>query len=376
MVSYFPPDRIGGVGEAAAHLHEGLLDVGHDSTVLTAGHTKTDPRVLRIASSPAGFLLALAHHARSAREYDLIHCHQGDAVLLLLALQLRASTVPVLVSMHVGYRGMAAAFQPYQIEGHWFARDAESWRYRHVKARLNDWAGRLVLRLASDAAFISRSAAVDNLGVEKAAAAEVVYNGLPRLTEGSLPSALPEPVELLFVGVAGHRKRVTSLPFVLERVRQRVPGARLRLIGFELEAEPELYDFFRGKGLLDAVVCEGRLRSEEIRPFYRAAKVLLVPSAYEGLPMVILEAFQLGLPCVATRVSGHPEVIEDGRNGFLVDLDRPEQMAERCIRILAEPGLRQRLSLAAEETVRLRFTLEQQVSEYLALYRRLAAGPS
>ncbi len=57
VVPYFPPDRMGGVGEVVAHLHRGLLAEGHDSVVLTGGTSHQDPRVIRIASTPTGFVL-------------------------------------------------------------------------------------------------------------------------------------------------------------------------------------------------------------------------------------------------------------------------------------------------------------------------------
>jgi glycosyltransferase involved in cell wall biosynthesis len=147
-------------------------------------------------------------------------------------------------------------------------------------------------------------------------------------------------------------------------------------VGFELACSPELARLFAELGLSEAVLCEGILPSERVRPFYRAARVLVVPSAYEGLPMVVLEALQCGLPCVATRVSGHPEAIEEGESGFLVDPDDPEQLAERCLRILADPGLARRMGEAGRARVAERFGLARQLSQYLELYQRLAAGPS
>ena len=110
------------------------------------------------------------------------------------------------------------------------------------------------------------------------------------------------------------------------------------------------------------------MTSDEVRPFYFASKVLLVPSAYEGLPMVILEALQAGLPCVATRVSGHPEVIENDVNGFLVTLDNPNEMGARCLEILGNPDLQQRMGDRGRRVVAERFSLPRQLDEYVALY--------
>jgi glycosyltransferase involved in cell wall biosynthesis len=345
--------------------------MGHDSIVLTAGRTRSDPRVIRIADSPLGFITGLARCARMTRDFDVVHCQAGDAFLLVLAMSLLRIHTPVLATFHVSQRGIRNASRPYRIESRTFGRDAVSWCHRNVTSHLNALADAAMLRLAKQIVFISRSAATDCLGPERAAGAQVIYNGVPELSaSGSQNQTVPR-VELLFVGLASHRKRVFVLPYLLRRVRQRIPDARLRLVGFHLDDQPQMVALCREQRVLDAVVCEGTLRSEDVVPFYRAADVLLLPSVYEGLPMVILEAFQCGLPCVATRVCGHPEIIEDGVNGFLVDVDRPDQIADRSVEILQNPTLHQSMIRAGQEVVRRRFSLARQVEEYLDTYQRM-----
>ena len=201
----------------------------------------------------------------------------------------------------------------------------------------------------------------------------MIYNALPEPAVEGEPArpdaAPPEPTELLYVGTSSARKRTHLLPFVLRAVRRERPGARLRIVGFHLDAG--LRELFAELGVLDAVVSEGPMRSEEIPPFYESAGVLVVPSIYEGLPMVILEAFQHGLPSVVTRVSGHPEVVEHGVSGFLVEPDDPERMAARCLELLAQPDGGRAMGEAGRRRVARRFGLDRQVREYLALYERM-----
>ena len=75
------------------------------------------------------------------------------------------------------------------------------------------------------------------------------------------------------------------------------------------------------------------------------------------------------------RSSGIPEVIEDGANGFLVDLDEPHQMADRALRILEDPGLGQRMGRHGQRQVKDRFGVDRQVDEYVKLYRRIISSP-
>lgn len=372
VVSYYPPGRIGGVGEAAAQLHRGLRRRGHPSRVLTTGTSDSDPEVTRFATTPISFLCGLPKFAGLTKDYDVVHCHQGDALGLILAMRVRRISTPVLVTYHVGHRGMAQATKSYTLSGHRFSSGWKGFGYRQVIARfhrLTDWS---VFQLADAACFVARSSAIDLIGPRRAEDAEVIYCSMPKSDETRRPPARSSR-ELLFVGVPSHRKRVMALPFVLKRVRDTLPDARLRLVGFHRADVPDLARLFRELGLDAAVLWEGPVASEAIQPFYESAGVLVVPSAYEGLPLVILEAQRSGLPCVATRVSGHPEVIEDGRNGFLVDLDDPDQMAERCIEILRDEDLGHRMGVAGRAQVAGKFGRERYVDEYLDLYRRTIA---
>lgn len=389
VVSYFPPDRIGGVGEVVAHVHRGLLAGGHRSRVVTSGHSRDDASVLRLAKSPGGFSLASARALQLARESDVIHVHHGEALGLLLGLSLLRIETPVLLTLHVDVAAMAAASRPYRAAGRrlgsWGLREAA---YVTIAMPLRALADRAAMALADKTSFISRSAALDTLGAELAATATVIYNGVPSAPAMVIDSALPStptiaagsyahgqasaaPCDLLFVGTNQIRKRVESLPLVLAAVRQRRPQATLRIVGFTADENPALLATARALGVADAIEFAGRCRAEELAAHYASAGVLVVPSAYEGLPMVILEAMQHGLPCVATRVSGHPEVIRSGENGVLVPLDDPDAMAAAALALLEDPAKRAELGAAAKRSVAERFSVERQVAEYASLYAQL-----
>lgn len=370
VVAYFPPDRMGGVGEVVAHLHRSLLAAGHHSVVWTSGRGAQDPRVQRIHTGALGFVLGLPLRLRALGEFDVLHCHHGDALLLLLAQRLRSFRIPVLVTYHVGHREMALAWRPYSLCGRRFGTGLSGFAYRHVTARWHRIADALMRSLADRVCFISASTARDLLGSGPARGARVVYNAVP-LPARERPEACPVPVDLLYVGTGGARKRVHALPEILRRVRATRPAARLRIVGLARDDAPELTRHFEELGLGAAVSFEGRLASEELPPFYRAAGVLVVPSIYEGLPMVVLEAMACGLPCVATRVSGHPEAIEEDVSGLLVAPDDPPALAAACLRLLGDPELRARFAAAARARVSARFGLERQRDAYLALYQEL-----
>jgi glycosyltransferase involved in cell wall biosynthesis len=101
----------------------------------------------------------------------------------------------------------------------------------------------------------------------------------------------------------------------------------------------------------------------------RGGAVLALPSATEGLGLVIVEAMSQGLPVVGTRVGGIPELVRDGVNGLLVDVHRPDQLAAAFLRLQDDPALRARLAAAALQTAR-ENTLERQTGALLARVRQ------
>ncbi len=100
------------------------------------------------------------------------------------------------------------------------------------------------------------------------------------------------------------------------------------------------------------------------------ADATVLPSFFEGLPLVAIESLAAARPIVATAVDGTPEVVRDGENGLLVPPGDPARLAEAICRILADPGWRQRLGRNGREWVLRHFTRERQVRETQDLYWR------
>jgi glycosyltransferase involved in cell wall biosynthesis len=110
---------------------------------------------------------------------------------------------------------------------------------------------------------------------------------------------------------------------------------------------------------------------EEIGPFFGAFDVFVLPSGNEGTPVTAIEALATGCPVVATRVGGLPDVVRDGEDGFLVEPGAVEELAERLVRLAADPGLRRTLGTAGRERVLARYGVERLVDDVDRLYREL-----
>ncbi|MBF0108338.1 MAG: glycosyltransferase [Magnetococcales bacterium] len=89
----------------------------------------------------------------------------------------------------------------------------------------------------------------------------------------------------------------------------------------------------------------------------------------EGIPNALLEAMAWGIPSIATRHSGIPEVIEDGVNGLLIDESEPQSLARAIQRLTTEPDLAARISRGGHETIRERFTIQKCVASLEESYR-------
>jgi glycosyltransferase involved in cell wall biosynthesis len=109
-------------------------------------------------------------------------------------------------------------------------------------------------------------------------------------------------------------------------------------------------------------------------PVLRASNVFCLPSRNEGFSNALIEAMGCGLPCVATRVGGNAEALEEGKSGYLVATEDADAMADRILRLLRDPVLARRMGEAARETVRARFSMDAMMNRLTGIYDELLAA--
>jgi glycosyltransferase involved in cell wall biosynthesis len=202
---------------------------------------------------------------------------------------------------------------------------------RHAGVRACRW----IAARATVASFVSHDLAARYGGERR----DLVVANESRVTAQMVLSA-PEPraqgpLEVVFVGRLAPEKCVDDL---LEAVA-RVPEARLTIVGDGPKRgalEARSYEL----GLVGRVAWCGYVPwGPRLLEILRRSSVLALPSATEGLPLVIVEAMSQGVPVLATRVGGIPELVEEGRSGLLVDVHRPDQLAA-ALEILARDSQR------------------------------------
>jgi glycosyltransferase involved in cell wall biosynthesis len=186
---------------------------------------------------------------------------------------------------------------------------------------------------------------VEALGVEPAAVFPSYVDAQAFLERP--PAPLPEHPRALFVGVLERYKAFDTLVDAWRIAAPRVPGAVLHIVsdGTMRDRAQRLVD-----DLPSQVEWSPRLSAEEVAAALDASWVFCLPSRSEGLPRVALEAACRGRAIIGGNRAGIPDVVEDGANGFLVDPDDAQQLADTLVRVLSDRGLAERLGAAARRT--------------------------
>jgi N-acetyl-alpha-D-glucosaminyl L-malate synthase BshA len=172
--------------------------------------------------------------------------------------------------------------------------------------------------------------------------------------------------EKLLIHVSNFRpvKRVKAVVEAFARVRERV-ATRLLMVG----DGPDLGDAVRlSRQLGMARHVEFLGEQDQVVPLLSASDVFLLPSAQESFGLAALEAMACGVPVVASRAGGLPEVIEHGVTGFLHDVDDLDGMARSAGDLLTDPALHRRAAEAAARVAHERYCDSKIVPEYEAYY--------
>ena len=222
--------------------------------------------------------------------------------------------------------------------------------------------------IVNSRAVLRRSA--DRTGVSDAKY-RIVHNAvdLDRFAADDEADASDGPVAG-YVGTLHVRKRVATLPSIASRVTRALPDARFLVVGDGPDREA-LLDAMLRQGMSDRFELVGR--QERVAPFVRRMRVLVHPSMNEGCSNVILEGMALGVPTVAYAVGGNPEIVEEGRTGYLVPDGREDLLADRVAELLADPEKARRFGRAARERISKDFSVEAMVRATIAIYEEAAS---
>ncbi|MDR3673845.1 MAG: glycosyltransferase family 4 protein [Acidobacteriota bacterium] len=198
----------------------------------------------------------------------------------------------------------------------------------------------------------------------------VIYAGLP-IPSGNLPALHRRATSEIVIGTAGRLVELKGIEYLVRAaaaLRSEFPALRVEIAG----SGPQ-----RGK-LEEAVVRVGLKEQvrflgwiDDISSVLPRWDVFVMPSLEEGFPIAALDAMAAGLPVVATSVGGVPELLEDGKSGWLVPSRDVEALASRLHLLIGNPELRRSMGTAGYARVRDHFSAKQMTESFVRLYDEL-----
>lgn len=311
-----------------------------------------------VGLSSAGALLhaSLISKVRSIHKsepIDLIHAHAALPCGHAASLLSRDLGVPCVVTVH----GLDAYFmrQVQGMAGGWCERMA-GFVYRSV-ARVIGISAKVCDQVAAT--------------VSAPAKTKVIYNGVD--CEKFHPAASePEQKVVLSVGNLIPIKGHDLLLRAFDAAQKEFPRLLCEIIGDGPE-RGRLQRLARELGIAEKVRFLGRQSRAQVAEAMRRCSVFALPSRYEGLGCVYLEAMATEKPVIACRGQGIGEIIDHNCNGWLIDPNDREGLANALTSILADAPLRQRLGSNARLTVLGSLTLDHQAASLAAVYKECVA---
>ena len=362
----FPPEE--GIGNYVYNLSTKLVERGHNVSVITRGGLKEETfeydslRVIRVP-----FIMAYPFHVdihglfvnkflkTIAQDLDLVHVHTPLAPAL-------TTRLPIVTTFHT----------PHFADSYYSNDLVDIW---HVLTKI---LGLIDYRIEKSLIYSSNVLSAVSKGVKidlaryypiKPQQVRVFGNAVSdRFLEAgrSIPSKKDVSM-ILCVGRLEYRKGLLDLIESMQIVEKRVPKARLVLIG-KGPLLPQIIRRVNELNLQKQVKIKGFVSRDEVLADYLSASIFVLPSHYEGLATVLLEAMACGDAVVATDVRGNSDVVVSGKTGLLVPKKEPIALANAIICLLENPDIRERLAKNARRLVEEEFTWEKVADRVVEAY--------
>lgn len=299
-------------------------------------------------------IVGRARELQRLRQVDLVHAHAplpcGHAAMLLNA----ELGLPFVVSVH----------------------GLDAYSTAQVKGRAGEWCRRISQRVYHSSRrviCISESVREQVLeGAGHSCRTSVVYNGVnPELFSPGSETYSAGPLVLSvgnLIAIKGHDLLIRAVASLAPEF----PELTLEIIGDGPE-HSRLLALARQLRVPDRVHFLGRQSRHQVAAAMRRCTAFALPSRYEGLGCVYLEAMSVGKPVIGCRGQGIAEIIQHGSNGFLVGPDNEKELALALAMLLRDPVRRRNLGAAARDTILERLTLAQQAESLVRIYRESVA---
>lgn len=347
LFSFIADNRWSGMGNWTHSIADALRAEGHDVTLWFAADFPRAERAGRLAVllHPIAFALRAL---RRRREFDAVVVHEPSGAWYGLLRRLAPGLPPMVAMCHNVESHSVASMRAAARRGQ--AANTGGVRY-HLFRR---WQSNLTIRLADHVVCLSsvdRAYIIERLG-RSSASVSVMLNGVVPAGAGA-PAVLRDgdAPTVAFVGGWLDIKGRRVLPPLWAEVRRRIPAARLTLIGTGQPASEVLRDF-ADADRASLEVIPRIADNDALLATLARHRVLVMPSLSEGSPLVLLEAMDLGLAAVASRVGGIPDLVHPGETALLFDPAEPEAGAHHVVALLQDGARAAAVGRAAQAAVR------------------------
>jgi glycosyltransferase involved in cell wall biosynthesis len=394
ITSEFPP-KWGGVGNYSFFHGNILAQKGHNVTVFTRKQkeifTDHHPNLkiipVKWLKLPLFFTTSMAKHAmkkiqETEEDFDILQVQSNMA--LLQKYHYNWLEIPIVSTLHGTWIGERSTVQ-----------------YKHLSLNLssiNDlaikWFAFLLDKYEDYAIKYSNAVVIGARSECKAVSQRGIqnlYNRVVRIphgvdTESFHPAKkdmgykkkygiLEKDRVILHIGRLAARKGVAEVIHSFHKIKKARPDVKLMIVGTG-PLEKKLKKLVKKLNIEKETIFTGTVPFSELQRLYASCDFFLMHSYWEGFGMTNQEALASGLPCICTNVGGAPDIIEDGVNGYLVEVGDIDRMTECSIKLLDDDELLKSMSKAARQSMLKGFRWHDMVDSYIKLYEQVLEDPT
>lgn len=182
---------------------------------------------------------------------------------------------------------------------------------------------------------------------------------------------IPKGNELLYIGRLSKEKGVKYLLMAMPKIIEVFPDVMLNVVG-EGPEKDHLQTFSTKTGIYKNVKFWGGLPHEKISEIYKSNSITIIPSIWpENSPMVIYESMCYGRPVIGSDIGGIPDLVDNGRTGYLIPPENPDLLADKVIEILSKKNLLGYMSKNARRKAEKDFDMKNHIQKILKIYNNM-----
>ena len=366
---YFPPHVGGGVEQVTYHVAEELVRRGHQVAVVTLNTCNASKmenlngihvyraspieltNILGIQSSISTEVVQLMREVCLKEQTNVVHANNMYFCTTIAAcLNLKPLGIPLVTTLHIG-------------------SISELGGIAHYAAALYERSiGRWILRKSNHVVAVSEAVKMyaETLGVDSCKVS-VVPNAVDTLTfrPFSREDAPDGVVRVGFIGRLISNKGAQYLVEAAPQILHEFSNVQFHVAG-DGPMLRELEHRVKQLGVEDSFRFLGTVPSNV--EFIQSCDILVRPSLTDGMPLTVLEAMACGVPNVATRIGGTPEILHDADTGYLVEPKNVGELVSRISKLVADPELRTRMGCRARGFVEKYYSWDQVGRQLSAIY--------